>query len=281
MVDGSVIQKVGGNNLLDDLGDNLLAEVLGGDLLSVLGGDDDGIDTEGDGSTTLLLVLDSDLSLRVRSEPAKLTAATGIGHRLVELVGQHDGEGHVFLSLIRGIPKHDTLITSTVVLEVTMVQALSNVGGLLLDGNEDVAGFVVETLGRVVVADLLDGFTDDLLVVELGLGGDFTEHHDHTGLGGGLAGNLGPGILGQAGIELKSLSIFTKTLSTLATLTIASETWSQILSGGGDETMIVARRGVDQLTRMTLTNRLGGEQKVAWGQSRGGSASGGHFYEEG
>ena len=56
-----------------------------------------------------------------------------------------------------------------------MVETLGDIGGLLLDGNEDVAGLVVETLVRVVVTDLLDGVSDDGLVVDLSLGGDLTE----------------------------------------------------------------------------------------------------------
>jgi hypothetical protein len=35
----------------------------------------------------------------------------------------------------------------------------------------------------------------------VGLGGDFTEDHDHTGLGCGLASDLGEGVLLEAGIE--------------------------------------------------------------------------------
>jgi hypothetical protein len=35
----------------------------------------------------------------------------------------------------------------------------------------------------------------------VGLGGDFTEDHDHTGLSGGLASDLGEGVLLEAGIE--------------------------------------------------------------------------------
>jgi len=57
------------------------------------------------------------------------------------------------------------------------------------------------TLGGVIVADPLNGVTDNLLVVELGGGGDLTEDHDHSGLGGGLAGNLAPLVLLKAGIE--------------------------------------------------------------------------------
>ena len=57
------------------------------------------------------------------------------------------------------------------------------------------------TLGGVIVADPLNGVTDDSLVVKLGGGGDLTEDHDHSGLGGGLAGNLAPLVLLKAGIE--------------------------------------------------------------------------------
>jgi hypothetical protein len=81
------------------------------------------------------------------------------------------------------------------------VETLGDVGRLLLNGNEDVASLVVETLVGAVVTNVLDGLTDDLLVVEASLGGDLTEDHDHTGLGGSLASNLGEGILLQAGIE--------------------------------------------------------------------------------
>ena len=81
------------------------------------------------------------------------------------------------------------------------METLGDVGRLLLNGNEDVAGLVVETLVGAVVTNILDGLTDDLLVVEASLGGDLTEDHDHTGLGGSLASNLGEGVLLQAGIE--------------------------------------------------------------------------------
>jgi heme/copper-type cytochrome/quinol oxidase subunit 2 len=43
--------------------------------------------------------------------------------------------------------------------------------------------------------------THDVVVVQVGLGGDLTEHHHLIVLGGGLAGHLGQGVDGQAGIE--------------------------------------------------------------------------------
>jgi hypothetical protein len=51
----------------------------------------------------------------------------------------------------------------------------------------------------------------------VGLGGNLTKDHDHTGLGCGLASNLGEGVLLEAGIEdgvrdlitvLQSASVF-------------------------------------------------------------------------
>ena len=202
MVDGLVVEVLGGDGLLDDLVKDLLAEVLGGDVVGVLGGDDDGVDADGDDSTVVVLVLNSDLGLGVGSQPRQRAVAAGSRHGSVELVGEGESEGEELGGLVGGITEHDTLVTSTEALEsLLVVQTLGNIGRLLLNSNEQVEGLVVETLGGVIVTDVLDGVTDDLLVVNLGLGGDFTENHDHTSLGGSLASNLGEGVLSQAGVE--------------------------------------------------------------------------------
>ena len=104
--------------------------------------------------------------------------------------------------LISSIAEHDTLVTSTKSLKsLIVVKTLSNVGRLLLNGDEDVAGLVVETLVGMIVADILNGVSDNPLVVEMGLCCDLTEDHDHAGLGGRLASDLGKRILLEAGIE--------------------------------------------------------------------------------
>ena len=202
VVDGLLIEVLGGDGGLDDLLKDLLAELLGGDLGSVLSGDDDGVNAEGNNGAIVVLVLNGDLGLGVGAEPREGAIAAGSGHGSVELVGEEEGQGEELGSLVSGITEHDTLITGTEVLEtVVKVKTLSDIGRLLLNGNEEVAGLVVEALGGVIIADVLDGVADNLLVVELGLGGDLTEDHDHTGLGGGLASDLGEGVLSQAGIE--------------------------------------------------------------------------------
>jgi hypothetical protein len=202
VVDGLVIEELGRDDLLDDLLLDLLTELLGGDVLTVLGGDDNSVDTLGDDGTAVVCVLNSDLGLGVRSQPWDGAVLAGIGHSLVELVGEEEGKGQELRGLVGGISEHDTLVTGTKLLEsLLVVETLSDIGRLLLNGNEDVACLVVEALVGRVVADVLDGITDDLLVVEVCLGGNLTEDHDHTGLGGRLAGNLGERVLLEAGIE--------------------------------------------------------------------------------
>lgn len=197
-----LIVVLSGDDLLNDLGLELLADLLGGDRLVVLSGDDDSVNTERNNGTAIVLVLHGDLGLGVRSEPRDGAVAASIGHGLVELVGEKVRERVKLGSLVSGITEHETLVTGTEVLKSLFeVKTLSDIGGLLLNGNEDVAGVVVEALGRGVVADILDGVTNDGLVVKVGLGGDLAEDHDHASLGGRLASNLGEGVLSQAGIE--------------------------------------------------------------------------------
>lgn len=111
-------------------------------------------------------------------------------------------EGVELRGFVGGIAEHETLVTGTELLEsLVKVKTLGDIGRLLLNGNHDVAGLVVETLVRRVIADLLDGTSDDALVVNLRLGGNLTEDHDHAGLGRRLASDLGERVLRETGIE--------------------------------------------------------------------------------
>lgn len=149
-----------------------------------------------------MLIFDGDLGLGVGSEPWQGAVSASSRHLGIELVGQLEGQWEKFWGLVGGISEHYTLVTSTELLEgLLVVEALCDIGRLLLDSNQNVASLVIEALGRVVVSDILNGTSDNFLVVEAGLGGDFTEDHHHAGLGGSLAGNLGQRVLGQAGVE--------------------------------------------------------------------------------
>jgi hypothetical protein len=202
MVDGPVIEELGRNNLLDDLLLNLFAELFGGDGFAVLRRDDHSIYTQGNHGTTVVLVLDSDLRLGVWPQPGEGSVVPGFFHGRVELMGEKDGLREKLGSLIGGIAEHDTLITGTELLQrLLIVETLRNVGRLLLNRDENVAGFVVEAFGGIVIADIFDGVADDVLVVKVSLGGDFTKDHDHARLGGRFTSDLGQGVFLEAGIE--------------------------------------------------------------------------------
>lgn len=88
MVDGLVIQVLGGDDLLDDLLLDLLSQLFSGDVLAVLGGDNDGVYSEWDNGAVVVLVLDGDLGLGIGSEPWQASISAGCRHLSVELVGQ-------------------------------------------------------------------------------------------------------------------------------------------------------------------------------------------------
>ena len=181
VVDSAVVEQLSRDDLLDDLLLESNTDLLSGEIVAVLSRDDNGVDTQGLDSTVVVSVLNGDLGLGVRAEPGDGAIFTGISHGLVQLVGKDDSQGEELRGLVGGITKHDTLVTSTELLKsLLVVKTLGDIRGLLLNSDQDVAGLVVETLLGRIVADILDGTTDDLLVVNLGLGSDFTEDHDHT-----------------------------------------------------------------------------------------------------
>lgn len=129
VVDGLVIEVLGGDGLLDDLLQDLLAELLGGDIGGVLGRDDNGVDTLGDDSAVVVLVLNGDLGLGVGSQPRQRAVAAGGGHGSIELVGELEGQREQLRGLIGGIAEHDTLVTSTELLKcLLVVETLGNIG---------------------------------------------------------------------------------------------------------------------------------------------------------
>jgi hypothetical protein len=93
------------------------------------------------------------------------------------------------------------------------VHTLGNVGALLLDVDKHLAVGCIQTDVVEDEPNLTASVSHDLLVVNLGLGGDFTEHHHHVGLGACLTCYLA-----------------FRVRSRQASRT-ASEIWSQSLSG--------------------------------------------------
>ena len=243
VVDGLVVKVLGGNDLLDNLLLDLLPQLLSGNVLAVLGGHNNGVNAEGLDGTTIMGVLDSDLGLGVGPQPGDLAALASIGHGLVELVGEDDGQRKQLGGLVGGVSEHDTLVTSAELLKgLLVVQTLGNVGRLLLNGNQNVAGLVVKALVGAVVANLLDGATNNLLVVEPGLCGDLTKDHDHASLGGSLTSDLGQRVFSQACVE-DSIADLVGNLRNCQ---------SRVAIPGSCDTYLI---------RVTLSNRLGGKEE--------------------
>jgi hypothetical protein len=186
VVDGLLVEVLGRDDGLDHVLHELGLDLLLGDVLAVLGGDHDGVDADGDGAAVVHSVLAGHLGLAVGSHPRAGAVLADLGQAGTQGGGQLVGQGHEGLGLIGGIAEHDTLVTGTNVLDLGGIDGLGDIGGLLLDGNNDVAGSVVKTLVHVIVTDVLEGLADHLLVVDGGGGGDLTEDHNHAGLGAGL-----------------------------------------------------------------------------------------------
>lgn len=202
MVDGVLIEVLGGDDRLEDVFLDLDSDFFLSDIGGVLAGDQNGVDSDWDDILSFSFVFNGDLTLGIRSQPGEGVGNSQFVELLADLEGQMVGEGHKVGSFIRSITHHQTLITSTNIFFVLInVDGVGDFWGLLFDGDQNRAGLVVATLFEGVVADVLDGFSDDLFVGDVSLGGDFTEDHDHIGLAGSLTGDLGFGVFSQTGIE--------------------------------------------------------------------------------
>mmetsp|Transcript_21337 Transcript_21337/g.50508 ORF Transcript_21337/g.50508 Transcript_21337/m.50508 type:complete len:413 (+) Transcript_21337:182-1420(+) len=202
VVDRLFVEVFFGNDRLDDVLHEIAGDLFLGHVLRVLARNDNRVDPLGNRDTVgVELVLAGDLGLGIGPDPVAGSVLADLRDLGSELRGKHVREGHESFRLVGGVSKHDSLVTGTEVFHFCGVDGLGNVGGLFLDGHNDVAGLVVESLGGVVVANVLDGIADDLLVIDRGRSGDFSKDHDHSRLAAGLAGDARGLVSGQAGIQ--------------------------------------------------------------------------------
>lgn len=204
MEDGFFIEVLFRDDRLDDMLLKISSNLIIGDGLIVLGRDEDGVNADGNHGTTIISILNSDLCLAVGSEPRTGAILADLGETGTELGGKNMTQGHQFRGFVRSITKHVTLVTGSNLLgafgEVSM-HALSNVRRLLLDVHKHLAivGIQANIIGHK--PDRPAGITNDLLIVDIGLGGDLPKDHDHVSLAAGLAGNLAVGVLLKASIK--------------------------------------------------------------------------------
>ena len=125
-------------------------------------------------------------------------------------MGEHDRQRHQLVGLVRGVAEHHPLVARsltvqrvgvTVLLLVRVVDALRDVGRLLVDCDDDAARLGVEAELRARVADLPDPASDELRDVDIRLGGDLAGDDDEPGRDQRLAGDAPLGIGGENGVE--------------------------------------------------------------------------------
>ena len=191
---GVLIQQLGRDGSLDDLFHDICAQLLHGHGLAVLAGDDHGVHTGG----LAVDILHGDLALAVRAEVIQLAALAHLGQLLGQLVGQADGHGHQLRGLIAGITKHHALVACTADL---VVGAEGDIGALAVHIGDDGAGVGVKAELGAGVADIGHDLADDLLEIDIAVGGDLAHDVDHAGRGAGLAGHAGLGVVGQDLVE--------------------------------------------------------------------------------
>uniref|UniRef100_A0A7C9CRS8 Uncharacterized protein n=1 Tax=Opuntia streptacantha TaxID=393608 RepID=A0A7C9CRS8_OPUST len=197
--DGFLIKILLGNDWLDDMLLKVSSNFIIGDSLIVLGGDENGVNTNWNHGTLVIVVLHSDLGLAIRPQPWASAILTNLSEAGTKLGGKNMAEGHKLRGLIGGIAKHVTLVTGTNVLRTlgkVAMDTLSNVGALLLDVDKDLAFVSIKTDVIRGEANGAACVTNNLLIIDIGFGSNLTKDHNHVGLGACFTGNLAFRVLG-------------------------------------------------------------------------------------
>lgn len=148
--------------------------------------------------SALLLVLDSDLSFMVRLDPVQYFFFIALSQPPAKVVGVQVGQRHRLFSFIRSVTNHESLIASPQILDTLIsLQRLVDIRRLHVDRHDNSAILVVHSLLDVIVTDFLDSLSHELLIVDLGFAGDFSENHAHVVFDAGFTGHQRIGVLAQ------------------------------------------------------------------------------------
>ncbi len=180
--DEAVIHQVLGEDGREDVRADVRLDLLARRVGRVLRRDHDRVDARD--RAPVLGVLDRDLALGVRPEVGhRVARAAEHGQALEQAVREAQRERHQLVGLAAGVAEHHALVACALlgVDARALVDALGDVGALLVDRREDAAGLRVELQRGVRVADPLDRLADDLLDVDVSLGGHLARDDDEAG----------------------------------------------------------------------------------------------------
>ena len=130
------------------------------------------------------VVFDGDLRLAVGPEVVEDAVAPRARQPLHELVREHDRQRHQLVGLGAGVAEHQPLVAGA-----ARVDALRDVGRLLVDRRQHGAGLGVEAELRARVADVLDRLADDLRKVDVAGRGDLAGDDGEAGRDQRFAGD--------------------------------------------------------------------------------------------
>ena len=149
-------------------------------------------------------VADGDLGLAVGPEVVEAAVLADRGEPFRQPVRDVDRHRHQRLGLVGRVAEHHPLVAGagdeqlvTRPLDpglVGLVDALGDVGRLLVERDQDRDVVAVVAVVAVVVADLADRLADDLGDVEVDVGRDLARDDRHPGVDEGLAGDPALGV---------------------------------------------------------------------------------------
>ena len=162
----------------------------------VLGRDQHALDLD----RPAVLVAHRHLRLAVRPQVGHQLGAAHLGQPVRQLVRERDRHRHELLGLARGVAEHHALVAGAGHVElvvvgrvgarlVGLVDALRDVGRLLVDRGDHGAAVAVEPVAAAAVADLADRLAGDLRDVHVHVGRDLARDHDEPGVHERLAGH--------------------------------------------------------------------------------------------
>ena len=179
---------------LDDLLGHVAAQRGVVDVLGMLRGHDDLLHIHG----SAVDVAHRNLRLAIGTQVGQRAVLAHLRQTLAHALRQVNRHRHEGLRLLAGITEHHALVTCAhrlidvfrlAVLRLErLVDALRNVGRLLVDGVQNAAGRAIEAVLRAIVANLADDVAHDGRHVDIGLRANLARHDDHARRGHGLAG---------------------------------------------------------------------------------------------
>ncbi len=239
---GGIVQP-GGQFRGDHVLPEILADLVHRDLGRMLAGDEHPLHRH----RHVVAVADRHLGLAVGPQVAQGSVLAYRGEPPGQPVRQRDRHRHELRGLIGGVAEHHPLVTGARAVQlvvgllvpvlVGLVDALRDIRGLLVHGDQHRAVVAVEAAVPVVVTDRGHGVPDDPRVVQLLGRGDLARDHHHPGGDQRLAGHPGVRVVRERGVQ----------------------------NG--------IRNGVGDLVRVPLGHRFRGEQVIAGGRLAHGSGS--------